>query len=1246
MFALLAEFPSEGISEKLFATLFESLVQGHSHKVQTLMLDIMTDVVQHSDAVPEEVLEIPLGYLIKSAKKHTPVAHLLAVSFFKQCGNSLNDAIYSFFDAVLGMGKSSESDLAGDAFELIEVLHDINADMLLKVVPQLQDLLQIEDTPRRVQVTDLLAKMFSKPGSPLIAQHKSLWQAFMGRQNDKEAKVRGVLSEYIAQFLVHHADQNNVVQTAVNLIEDPTESVRIRAIQAILEAAAKQRKSIPDAVIEAVHSRRLDKKPSVRAAVLDGLASMHHERTVHMDDWMFGEEACGTANMEADTLAKLVLRSFYTPDRAHNSTKMTVLELFNGTIMNPTMTPAGRASRMVRVWGLCDVMDRRAFQQLTLRQKRCRELLLNCVEAAENDDVEDEAALGGTIAAFCRPFTQDAAKMKDVLTKVLAAKKAKDLADLRCCCQGGSTFEDAVAARARLLKTVAEKPQAHEALRIALVWGGPYGIDTATVAALCEQLPALDAEEGGEDGAQLLNKLAELYPEQFGDAEVLDLVVELLAEKTALKHEFLKMLPHLSTVLREDHPKIAAKIEKQVARLAINGPQSQAHLAVDTIMSISSKPATTLAPIAKVHAKRLAVGGESLCGALRVMARIAKASHPLFAQKYQDEALTFVTDELMTHCEEPAMDEAEDAPEWGEEVSAECAAKVLGIELIVANLLGARAATGSGGGGGGGGGGAGAGELDTTETLREAASPHADWLFSVIERVGDTAATHGDTPAADCSRLRLAAAKGILEIARDNAYSPLITTARFQLFASMMQDSCVEVREGVCSKIGTMARAQHLPLKFMNILVLGAADPVEALRSNASNALAQAVEHRRKFIARNSEANLEKFVVPEYALPDLIHLLAHHEDFANDEIERFTPGRALTDTQQDGLEQSALYLNFFFDVLCKKKSKNFDFLTILAQRMRQLEDKQAPEESDRMHVICELAVRLIHKRARGLGWQLSEHPGSVKMPPDLVGKSARGAYPLGTLYLPLDATIGGTLSGGSSSMMAVDQPAAAGSDAGDRVRSRPSSAGGASSSSRKPLDVVNRSSTPKQKKRKVSGKAGKQKKQAAPAAASTPEPKRRNARRGAKDKVSSFYEGDGSDVDERDAEEKDGRESGGEKEDGWKPSMRPKTAEGGRAAASASLMTSTPVANGAAMSESSDDEEKEDVKPRPPRGGQKKKKKKQGQPSKSEAKKAPAKLKAAAKKSVQKKRAGKRKSDGPALSAGSDSDDSDVPVRV
>jgi len=1233
VFALLGEFPSEGISEKLFRTLFESLVPGHSHKVQTLMLDIMTDVVHHSDAVPDEVLEIALGYLIKSAKRQSPVANHLAVSFFKQCGNSLNDAIYKFFDAVLGMGKSSESDLADDAFELIEVLHDINADMLLKVVPQLQDLLLIEDTPKRVQVTDLLGNMFSKPGSPLIAQHKSLWQAFMARQNDKEAKVRVVLSEHIASFLVHHAD-HQVTRTAIALVEDMTESVRIRAIAVVLEAATAQQKSIPDKVIEAVQGRRLDKKASVRAAVLIGIANMHHARTVHMEDWMFGEEACGKSNVKADKLATLVLRSFHIPDLANNSTKATVLKLFNGTIMNPSMAPAGRASRMVRIWCLCDGKDKSAFQHITLRQKKSQELLLKCVEAAETDDVEDVTALTEAIAIFCRPFSQDATKMKDVLTKTLTAKKAKDLDDLRCCCQPGNTLEDALAARNRLLKKVEEKPQAHEAFKIVLAWGGPYGIDTPTIAALCEQLPAMADAEGGKEGAQLLNKLAELCPEQFNDEEVLGLVVELLAEKTVLKHEFLKLLPHLSTVLREDHPKIASKVEKQVARLAINGPQSQAHLAVDTIMSISSKPATTLMPIAKAHAKRLVVGGENLCGALRVMTRIAQDAHSLFAKHYQEEVLTFVVEELLPHCGEPATDETEETPEWEEAESSECAAKVVGIELIVANMVGARAR--------------GAGEADTAETVREAGELHMAKLFQVLEKVGDMASQHGDMPAADCSRLRLAAAQGILNVARFQVYAPLVTTSRLQLLASMMQDSCIEVREGICSKIAAMTRARQLPLKFMNILVLGAADPIDTLRSNASKALAYAVDFRRKFIAQ-SEANLEKFVVPEYALPDLIHLLAHHEDFASDAVERFIPGRALTETQQEALAQTALYLNFFFDVICKKKSKNFDFLIILAQRMRQLEDKQTPDESDRMHVLCELTVRLINKRARSLGWTLSEHPGEVQMPTDLVGPSARGSYPLGTLYLPLEATIGGTLSVGSSSMMAIDSTAAVVAGGG----SRPSTAG--TSSTRKPLVVVNSSSTPK-KKRKASGKgSSKQKKKAQPAAASTPEPSRRNARRGAKDKVSSFFEGDGSDVDEADAES-DGRGSG--EEDGgegagsavWKPAMRPKTAQDSRRTSTVeSRMTSTPAAEKEAMSSDEEHEEAEE-KPRPTREGRKKGKQ---QPSnvkaKVKAKKATSKAKpkvVAKSKPAPKKRAAKRKSNEPVLSAGSDSEDSDVPVRV
>lgn len=90
--------------------------------------------------------------------------------------------------------------------------------------------------------------------------------------------------------------------------------------------------------------------------------------------------------------------------------------------------------------------------------------------------------------------------------------------------------------------------------------------------------------------------------------------------------------------------------------------------------------------------------------------------------------------------------------------------------------------------------------------------------------------SHAIRSAADQSRLRLAAAKGLLKLAASPAYRRLITPSIFVAIAQMMQDSCVQVRGMFAHKLHVLLSMGRLPAQYAACFVLSAIDPVKERR--------------------------------------------------------------------------------------------------------------------------------------------------------------------------------------------------------------------------------------------------------------------------------------------------------------------------------------------------------------------------------------------------------------------------------
>ena len=278
---------------------------------------------------------------------------------------------------------------------------------------------------------------------------------------------------------------------------------------------------------------------------------------------------------------------------------------------------------------------------------------------------------------------------------------------------------------------------------------------------------------------------------------------------------------HFACKTRDEHEaKWAVKAAAAVSPTA-NGDDSSDDAAGDD--------ADLLSKIAVACADDLSLDCERVCAALKALGYVALLAPQRFASVDAEVTVNFVVKALLMNNESPELEEPPaDAPEWTQEPTTECRAKVLGIKLLVRRLLGKAAADDVSG-----------------DQLQAAAAPSVRILTALLEGMGNLR-DDNITPLVDRSRLRLAAGCGLLKLAQDPRLRENIDNPLYRTLSTLVQDSCVEVRATFCRKLHRGLLCFRLPLSFMAMFVLSAIDPNDECRAHSAAYLHAVIKLWRK----------------------------------------------------------------------------------------------------------------------------------------------------------------------------------------------------------------------------------------------------------------------------------------------------------------------------------------------------------------------------------------------------------------
>ncbi|XP_029643842.1 sister chromatid cohesion protein PDS5 homolog B isoform X1 [Octopus sinensis] len=962
---------SQEIFCNLYKLMFSIINEKHSAKVRTFMLDMMVPLITEADTVSQELLDTILINLIEPYKSQNKLAYNLAKDLLRKTSCAVEPYIQTFFNNLLMIGKTSESEVSDHLYELIYELNMISGTMLLAVLPQLEFKLKSSEEIERKNVTRLLAKMFSDPESELATQHRVLWNCFLGRFNDISTGVRTVCVQYAQRFILHHSDLvKDIIEQLKIRQHDPEETVRMEVVSAVLNAAKKDFKMITDELLAFIKERTLDKKFKIRREALLGLA--------HLYKTYINQDPDNTAI--AKRLAWVKDKVFHAYYQHSPEDRLLVERIFNTCLVPYTLPTSERMKRLHNLYTSLDEHALKAFNELLKYQHGVRVCVLQWIDALEQNLQGCPAPVVAKLIALARqlPEPNKAQEHLKKFNHILREDKRvrhclKALVSSDCTCRKA---EDAVKEILRKVGNPGQQTPFYTAVKSLLERIAPVMIDADAISALvkynCDVISGLIyVDDGvlaaGEKGLKLLLALSSVFPPCFNRESVFeDLLTFLKNEDEVISDLTLQIFVNTGSNLKKDCPNIYSSLLPVLQTTAKMGNIRQTKHAIKCISIVYKHEKESILQQVFEHVKKsLNPESANFLTSIVSMGHIAQICPGEFSTEMKNVVSKLIVKDLLMQDRTQGV-HVHDSWYADHAISEETQAKVLAMKMLVRWLLGLRNNAGN----------------SATSTLR--------LLYTVIIHEGDLM-ERGKINKPELARLRLQAGCCMLKLAEEPCFAELITREQFQALALLINDSCYQVRLRFAMKLNKGLLSLRLPLEYMSIFSLAANDPVKERRAQVKQFLYANISKRREYLKQHATAGSKIFsLLPDYMLPYTIHLLAHDPDLKSHD-------------HMQALNIIKECLWFVMDpLMSRSEDYNYAFFRRMIEDIKQTKDAQGPEDDEmnkKLYAVCDIALGLMMTKVSNV--VLKDTVMEPVLPIKLFTKPDH-SYSNTKLYLPKD----------------------------------------------------------------------------------------------------------------------------------------------------------------------------------------------------------------------------------------------------
>ncbi|XP_076031392.1 cohesin associated factor B pds5 isoform X2 [Oratosquilla oratoria] len=979
---------------KLFKLMFNIVNDEHSGKVKSFMLDVLCPLINESDVVSNDLLDIILSNVLEPAKSQRKNAYQLAKDLVVKCSDTLEPYIQAFFNHVLILGREEKKLIISQkVYDLIYELNHICPSVLLAVLPQLEFKLKSTDEEERYGSVSLLARMFSEKDSSLALNHKQLWIAFLGRFNDISIKIRTKCVQYSMHFLLNHPLlRKDITETLKLRQHDSEETVRYEVVMAIVTTAKKDFSIVSDSedLLNFVKERTLDKKFKIRKEAMCGLAMIYKKHLNSPD--------VPPATKHAVTWIKdKILHGYYMTSM---DDRLLVERLLNTCLVPYQLQPDDRMKKLYYLFATIDDNATKAFIELQKHQVAVRKNVAELIELHHKPQDEERDKEIAIRLSHLAKFLPDPLKVQEFLkkfsshlnsdTQLLSLMETVVSPDVSC--------KDSVDAVTQILKKLGQPVMTnlyYNTIKMLLERVSSVMIDRTAIEVLVGHVEQAMKMEGDildtlnspsdiatEKGLKLLFVLSFVNPAHFLHEEILTRLISLLnMPNSTVSPPVLSVLTHIGKykAIGEAFPHLSPVLVPICQRFAETGTPKQAKQAVRCLhTNCTQDPDKVFSKILEKVKEQLTFESPHFRTSVVTLGHIAYNMPDRFMIPIKNIVSRKIVKELLMRHQTSTQGLTGD---WVEEedLTEETQIKVEGIKMMARWLLGLKNDV-----------------ISAQKTFR--------MLNAFILHKGDLLETNKMTKG-EMAHLRLAAGAAMLKICEQKGVGDQFTIDQFYNLSLLMTDESSNVRERFAHKLhkGLARGIPHkcLPLDFMGFYALAGLEQERQLKGAVRQYMIADINKRREYIrsitlSGGSEKASSQLphIMPDYMLVFAVPLLAHQPTFTDP-----------TDIGQ--LTNIRMCLWFILEPLMTKNDGYcFGFYKALIEQMKNHKDALKPEDevsNQKLWAVCDLAMGLILSKTTS--FEMRDFPSEPRIPPMYFKKHEDPSFINVKPYLPVELQV-------------------------------------------------------------------------------------------------------------------------------------------------------------------------------------------------------------------------------------------------
>ncbi|WWD07643.1 hypothetical protein V865_005744 [Kwoniella europaea PYCC6329] len=961
--ALICDVPESDTLTEGFFTGFLNIIRPDMNKTLIRHLrDILVSLIEEAHQIPQGVMDCLISQFENYASRPEVLSFQLTVDVCNQVADRLKRPIYAHFSEIQASHgrdpSNNDMKIITESHELLLTIYKFCPDLLLNVVPLLEDNLKVrdEDKLRQLSVKTLGAIFAQRPGAEDPARkYPSAWRAWLGRKVDKALPVRLAWVEATKEVLVNHPEVRLELQgNLIERVEDSDERVRAGVCKIIgaldYETALHH---ITSATLQAINGRMSDKKSSVRTEAANALAKL----------WNLAYSEIESNNADA------IKQFAWIPEAILGSTRRggtlesrwQLASIFKNSIL-PLPTDANDEQAWVdrlifvtsrlnddALLGLKIITGLPEFAQGNLPFKAFVQACEDYNGGVIADGGQDaKARLNFIIDAMARSYFGDVDKAKRDLHAFAASNEARLFKLYKTCVDVQSNLSSIIKARNELLRKV---HQAHDDLLqtiTSLVDISTWNIiNQSSIPPLIRRISKPESEASSTAAAKILAIIAKEGAPMFKNYTG-QLTVAMMDKKNDKLVEL--ALQALSAVCKI-YPEVAPAEHRPVERattVALEGTQRQAKFAARFLARSKEPQACEKLVASIVKGFNKTSGTEQLLTHLRALTELA-LSKPQAIQSKSVEIMTFIMNEVIL-APSPSAD-IESGDEWVEieELEPLDRAKILGLKFLTHRCL----------------------AFARDEEAEKILKPVLSLLISILDNEGMINENTKEGGFARC-HLRLQASTCLLKLANARVYDrAMARQTQFDVVVGVIQDACYMVRHLYLKKLNKVLPTQRLSPRWNITPVMIAMDP------ETENVVAGRGIMQKIVVACTNFPTFDKVERIEMPLARLLHFLAHHPDLHWTDPEE---GGEEGISDQQNLKDMASFIELYLD--CVANRDNIGLLYAIAQGLKGIRDRVG-DNSKPLWTLAELAQVIIKNRADKHAWSIPIYPGHLKWPKDI-----------------------------------------------------------------------------------------------------------------------------------------------------------------------------------------------------------------------------------------------------------------------